>query len=130
MQYDHRVLRSRSTPNKRSTLFSRRSRIRPSLVVSLVFGFLIERAYIYIYIDKRSHDDKSARVISKTLRSRALKLERFFPGKREHSRQSALLHHGLAKKEKDALEQKRIFNSHSTKAIVTCPSDFYVVIKL
>ena len=89
MQYDQRTLRPRSAPNQHSTLFSRRSRIRPS-------PCSIERAYIYI--DKRSHDDRSTRVIPKTPRSRALKLERFFHGKREHSRQSALRHHVWQKK--------------------------------
>ena len=141
MQYDQRVLCPRYAP--KSTL----NQITLLSLVVLVFVFVfisflrLRLSSERTYIDKRSYDDKLARIISKTLRSCALKLERFFHGQREHSsttfnsvircRQSALRHHHLAKeKEKDAFESKRIFKSHSTKAIVTCPSDFYVVIKL
>ena len=110
MQYDQRVLRPHSAPKltlNQITLLS----LIVLVFVSVFFSsssFSIERAYIYI--DKRSHDNKSARVISKTLRSRALKLYRFFHGEREHSsstfnsviryRQSALRHHHLVKEKR------------------------------
>ena len=98
MQYDQRVLRPHSAP--KPTL----NQITLLFLVVLVFVFLIERAYGYI--DKRSHDDKSARDISKTFRSRVLELERFFYGQREHSRQSALRHHRLAKKRERCIRTK------------------------
>ena len=85
MQYDHSVLRPRSAPKpmlNQITLLSLVVLVFV-LVLSLSLSFSIER--VYIYIDKRSHDDKSAQVILITLRSRALKLERFFHGEREHS---------------------------------------------
>ena len=78
--------------------------------------------HTYVYIDKRSHDDKSARVISKTLRPRALKLERFFHDKQEHSsttfnsvircRQRALRHHRLAKKKRKMHWNKSGYLTH------------------
>ena len=118
MQYNQRVLRPRSTP--KPTL----NQITILYLVVLVFVFFFLSLFLlrlserrYCIYRQRSHDDKSARVISKALRSRALEIERFFYGKREHSRESALRHHGLEKKEKDAFEQKRIFKSHAQKRL-------------
>ena len=140
MHYNQRVLSPRSAPKPTfnpNTLLSLESSLEPSLKSSLVFvvvplfrllsfvvvfffSLVVVRASTHIY-RQRSHDDKSARVISKILCSGALELERFFYGTREPSRstfnsvmcyrQSALRHHRLAKeKKKDAFEQLQVDN--------------------
>ena len=85
MQYDQRVLRPRSTPKPIAqpdyvTFFL--ALVAPLfrlffLLLSL-FAFGRVRIHLYRIFRQRSHDDKLARVISKTLHSRTLKLNAFF----------------------------------------------------
>ena len=82
MQYDQRVLRPHSAPKptlNQITLLSLVIVVRLCLRLRLVIVFFLRLSSERTYIYEKSHDDKLARVISKTLRLRALKLERFFP---------------------------------------------------
>ena len=120
MQHDQRVLCPRSAPKPTLNQITLLFLVVLVFVLSSSLSFSIKR--VYIYIDKRSHDDKSAQIISKTLRSRALKLQRFFHGEREHSsttfnsvircKQKALRHHRLAKKKRKMHSNKSGYLNH------------------